>query len=278
MNKNPEELKELVREKYSEIVNHSTAENKVSCCGSGECADIDYSIFSEDYSKLEGYAEEADLALGCGIPVKYAGISKGDVVVDLGSGAGNDAFVASALTGSEGKVIGIDMTEAMIERAKENARKLEIKNVSFRLGEIEDLPMANSRANVVLSNCVLNLVPDKAKAFEEVYRVLKPGGHFCISDVVIKGELPGGIKEAGEMYAGCVSGALQKNDYLNLIHDQGFEAVTVNTEKEIKIPDEILSEYLDKEQLEAFHASGTGIYSVTITANRPKCDPETGCC
>ncbi len=278
MKKSSEELKELVQQKYSQIAGQTREQNQSSCCGAGECASVDYSIFSEDYSHLEGYLQDADLALGCGIPVKYAGISKGDTVVDLGSGAGNDAFVAAAITGPAGRVIGIDMTEAMLARANENRDKLGLSHVSFRLGDIEDLPIRNSAAQVVLSNCVLNLVPDKSKAFSEIYRILRPGGHFCISDVVIRGSVPEKIREAGEMYAGCVSGALPKIEYLEIIHGIGFEAVTIHTEKQIEIPDEILANFLNQEEIGEFRNSGTGIFSVTVSAYRPKCDPEAGCC
>jgi SAM-dependent methyltransferase len=280
--KTSEEIKELVKEKYSEIATQDPSLNAASCCGMDGCATIDYSIFSEDYADLEGYLASADLQLGCGMPVEYAGISKGDTVVDLGSGAGNDVFIARALAGETGEVIGIDMTPTMIEKAKANAKEIGLKNVKFRLGEIEDLPMANGKADVVISNCVLNLVPDKEKAFAEVHRVLKPGGHFCISDVVLKGELPAKIREAGEMYAGCVAGALQKRDYMGIVHDQGFQNVSIKAEKEIVVPDEILLKYMNQADLDAFRASGTGIYSITVYADKVAdeacCDPASGCC
>lgn len=280
--KTSEEIKELVKEKYSQIAVQDPSLNEASCCGVDGCATIDYSIFSENYTDLKGYLASADLKLGCGMPVEYAGISEGDTVVDLGSGAGNDVFIARALTGETGEVIGIDMTPVMIEKAKENAKAIGLKNVKFRLGEIEDLPMANGKADVVISNCVLNLVPDKEKAFAEVYRILKPGGHFCISDVVLRGELPAKIREAGEMYAGCVAGALQKRDYMGIVHDQGFQGVSVKAEKEIVIPDEILLNYMNQAEVDAFRASGTGIYSITVYAEKVAevgcCEPGSGCC
>lgn len=280
--KTAEELKELVKEKYSEIANQSKETNAASCCGATDCCTTDYTIFSEDYTKLEGYNADADLGLGCGLPTEFVQIKKGDTVIDLGSGAGNDCFVARAITGETGKVIGIDMTEAMIQKAKENAAKLGYKNVEFRLGEIEDLPIAANRADVIVSNCVLNLVPDKAKAFKEVYRVLKPGGHISVSDVVLKGNLPEAVQQASEMYAGCVSGALQQDDYMQIIEKTGFKNISIQKSKEINVPEEILQNYLNAEELQAYKNSGTGIYSITVYAEKPAdvscCAPASGCC
>jgi ubiquinone/menaquinone biosynthesis C-methylase UbiE len=237
---------------------------------------------SEDYSKLQGYNPDADLGLGCGLPTEFAKIKKGDTVVDLGSGAGNDCFVARTFTGEEGEVIGIDMTEAMIAKAKVNAEKLGYKNVKFRLGDIEDIPLSSKRANVVVSNCVMNLVPNKKRAFEEVFRILKPKGHFSISDVVLKGELPDNIKEKAEMYAGCVSGAIKKSDYLEILTEAGFINITVQKEKQIIIPDEILLNYLSEEALKEFKGNDKGVYSITIYAERPEaecgCGPKAKCC
>lgn len=277
---NSELTKQLVREKYAEIALQSPELNAASCCGVNGCSTIDYSIFAEDYTNLSGYLEAADLKLGCGIPVEHAHIKEGDTVVDLGSGAGNDAFVARAFVGPLGEVIGIDMTPAMIEKSKALAAELKLDNVRFRLGDIEAMPLAASKADVVISNCVLNLVPDKQKAFSEVMRILKPGGHFCISDVVLKGNLPVSIREAAEMYAGCVSGALQKHEYMGIIHDLGFSAVTIKTEKQIDLPDEILLKYLDEKELADFRASGSGIFSITVYAEKAKtcCTAGSGCC
>lgn len=275
---NAEDLKALVREKYTEIATQGKEFNMASCCGvDGDCG-VDYSIFADDYSGQEGYLESADLGLGCGIPVEQAKITKGKTVLDLGSGAGNDVFVARSMVGPEGEVIGVDMTPKMIELAKANAEKLKFDNVKFRLGEIENLPLSANRVDIVVSNCVVNLVPDKQKAFAEIHRVLRPNGHFCISDVVIKGELPQKIREAGEMYAGCVSGAISKNEYLGLIHDLGFQGVSVKKEKEIKIPDDIMLKYLSQDELNALRASGAGIFSITVFAEKEGCSPESGCC
>ncbi len=275
-------IKESVKEKYGEIANQSKEQNQSSCCGAGGCSTVDYAVFSENYSELAGYVPDADLGLGCGIPTAFALINKGDTVVDLGSGAGNDCFVARALTGENGKVIGIDMTEAMIEKARNNAEKLNFNNIEFRFGDIENIPVSANRADVVISNCVLNLVPDKQKAFQEIFRVLKPNGHFSISDVVLVGNLPEYLKEASEMYVGCVSGALQKTDYLNLINEAGFVNLKVQKEKLITLPDDILSDYLSPLQIENYKNCGVGIYSITVYAEKPLsnscCTPGSDCC
>ena len=226
-----EQIKEMVRQKYSEIAVQDKAVNAASCCGAGGCSTEVYNIMSEEYDELNGYNKDADLGLGCGLPTQFTQIKKGDVVVDLGSGAGNDCFVARAEAGDTGKVIGIDFTEAMINKARENAEKLGFNNVEFRQGDIEQIPIAANAADVVVSNCVMNLVPDKPKAFVEVFRILKPGGHFSISDIVLTGDLPERIKNAAEMYAGCVAGAIQKKDYLNIITNAGFTNIQLQKEK-----------------------------------------------
>src|ERR1035437_9295323 len=217
-----EDVKEMVKQKYSEIALQDKETNAASCCGSGCCSTDVYNIMSEDYNKLEGYNPDADLGLGCGLPTQFAKIKSGDVVIDLGSGAGNDCFVARHECGADGKVIGIDFTEAMISKARANAEKLGFRNVEFRQGDIEKMPVTSNIADVIVSNCVLNLVPDKANVFKEILRVLKPGGHFSISDVVLVGQLPDKLKNAAEMYAGCVSGAIQKEEYLGYIKEMGF--------------------------------------------------------
>jgi len=265
----PEDLKMLVKDKYSKIVSNPSSGEKTSCCESLSCCStVDYSVFSENYDKLSGYNPEADYGLGCGLPTEFARIKKGDTVVDLGSGAGNDCFVARTLTGEEGEVIGVDMTEAMIEKARSNAAKLNLQNVKFLLGDIENLPLPDNKADVVISNCVLNLVPDKSKAFSEIFRILKPGGHMSVSDVVIEGELPDKIKQAAELYAGCISGAIIKNKYLELIEKCGLSKIIVQKEKQIYLPDEILAEYLDISEVESFRTSGNGIFSITVFAEK----------
>src|SRR4028118_1706504 len=228
-----ENIKDMVRQKYSEIALQSKETNESSCCGSGCCSTEVYNIMANNYNTLEGYNADADLGLGCGLPTQFAKIKKGDVVIDLGSGAGNDAFVARHETGETGKVIGIDFTPAMIDRARQNAEARGFHNVEFRQGDIEKMPVTANTADVIISNCVLNLVPNKDGVIKEIYRVLKPGGHFSISDIVLEGELPKQIKEAAEMYAGCVAGAIQKQVYLELIEANGFKNITIQKDKAI---------------------------------------------
>ncbi|MFY7963320.1 MAG: arsenite methyltransferase [Chitinophagaceae bacterium] len=274
-----DQLKQLVKDKYSEIALQSTEDNKASCCGAGGCSTEVYNIMTDDYSELEGYNPEADLGLGCGLPTQFAKIKKGDVVVDLGSGAGNDCFVARKEAGETGKVIGIDFTDAMIEKARTNAEKLGFHNVEFRLGDIEKMPITANVADVIVSNCVLNLVPNKTNVMNEIFRVLKPGAHFSISDIVLVGQLPNNLKTAAEMYAGCVSGAIQKEEYLAIIEKAGFVNITIQKEKTIVVPDDILLKYINTDELSTFKNSNTGIYSITVYAEKPAktcCGPD--CC
>lgn len=289
-----DQLKETVRQKYAEIATQDRETNAASCCGVGTPGTCN--IMSDSYADLEGYNPDADLGLGCGLPTQFAKIENGDTVLDLGSGAGNDCFVARAEAGESGKVIGVDFTPKMIELARQNAEKRGFNNVEFRQGDIEDLPVTAATVDVVVSNCVLNLVPDKAKVFGEIMRVLRPGGHFSISDVVLRGDLPEKLKNAAEMYAGCVSGAMQMDEYLDLIHQAGFENMVVQKQKPILVPDEILLEYLSPAELSEFVASKTGIFSITVYAEKPGekqerkpkqrllatgepcCSPGSGCC
>jgi len=277
--KTDKELKDLVKQKYSEIAFQDQNENRASCCGAGGCSNEVYNIMSDSYETIEGYNPDADLGLGCGLPTAFALINEGDTVLDLGSGAGNDCFVARAQTGVKGKVIGVDFTPIMVEKARENAEKRGFNNVEFRLGDIEKIPLTSNVVDVVVSNCVLNLVPNKTAVFQEILRVLKPGAHFSISDVVLVGDLPPALTEEAEMYAGCVSGAIQKETYLNLISDSGFTDVKIQKEKSILLPDDILKNYLDEEALASFKNSNTGIFSITVFARKPNnCIPGNGCC
>lgn len=276
--KTNEELKELVKLKYSEIALQDKDTNQSSCCGAGGCSTEVYNIMSEDYTTLQGYNADADLGLGCGLPTQFARIKKGDTVIDLGSGAGNDCFIARAETGETGKVIGIDFTEAMISKARENAEKLGFNNVEFRLGDIEHMPVTANVADAIVSNCVLNLVPDKNAVIKDIYRVLKPGGHFSISDIVLTGQLPEKLRTAAEMYAGCVSGAIQKDDYLEFISKNGFVNIILQKEKPIVIPNDILSNYLSADEIADFKNSTGAIVSVTVYAEKPKACCEPGCC
>ncbi len=296
MNKE-QELKDIVKERYAKIAEQGKAENAASCCGATTPSNKIYNIMMDDYSETRGYNEDADLGLGCGLPTQFAKIKKGDTVIDLGSGAGNDCFVARHETGVEGKVIGIDFTPIMIEKARINAEKLGYNNVEFREGDIDAMPVSDAVADVIVSNCVLNLVPNKQKVIGEIHRVLKSGGHFSISDIVLVGNLPEALRNDAEMYAGCVAGAIQKSEYLQLITDQGFQNITVQKEKPITIPDDILIKYLSHDEVNTFNKGATGIFSITVYAEKagvasekPKvklseissstdcCSPSTGCC
>jgi arsenite methyltransferase len=268
--KNEQEIKEMVKEKYGAIVNQSKEQNQSSCCGSGcGSSNVEFSIMAEDYSKLPGYVPDSDLALGCGLPTEYAKIKPGDTVVDLGSGAGNDCFIARSLVGESGRVIGIDMTEAMIAKARANAEKLGFINVEFRLGDIDNMPVEDNTADVVVSNCVMNLVPDKQKAFAETFRVVRKGGHFSISDIVLQGELPDELKNEAALYAGCISGAVPKDDYLRIIKEAGFTGIAIQKDRKIDIPNEMLAKFLTIDQLREYRKSQIGIFSITVYAEKP---------
>ncbi len=290
-----QELKNVVKERYARIAEQGKAENASSCCGATSPSNKVYNIMMDDYTDTKGYVADADLGLGCGLPTQFASIKKGDTVIDLGSGAGNDCFVARHETGAEGKVIGIDFTPVMVRKARLNAEKLGFNNVEFREGDIDDVPVNDDVADVMVSNCVLNLVPDKQKVIKEIFRVLKPGGHFSISDIVLVGNLPDALQKDAEMYAGCVAGAIQKGDYLQYIRDAGFENIILQKEKTIIIPDDILSKYLSPAEINEFKQGKTGIFSITVYAEKPgqkkekikmnlselqssDCDPKTGCC
>jgi len=294
--KTEKDLKQVVKDKYSKIAKQDKAVNASSCCGATTPTNKVYNIMMDDYSETEGYVEEADLGLGCGLPTQFAKIKPSDTVIDLGSGAGNDCFVARHETGLTGKVIGVDFTPAMIKQARSNAEKLGYNNVEFREGDIDDMPVNNNVADVIVSNCVLNLVPNKAKVINEIFRVLKPGGHFSISDIVLVGNLPDALRSDAEMYAGCVAGAIQKEDYLNHIKEAGFDNIILQKEKTISIPEDILGKYLSESEMKDFVSGETGIFSITVYAEKPGtvqkkpkldlselesdpyCEPSSGCC
>lgn len=265
-----ETLKQGVKDRYAKIATSETATKSTGCCSTKNPNKI-YHMMMEDYSATDGYVPDADLGLGCGLPTQFAQIQEGNTVIDLGSGAGNDCFVARHETGPEGKVIGIDFTPEMIEKARSNAEKLQLHNVEFRLGDIDDMPVNDEVADVVVSNCVLNLVPNKQKVLQEIYRVLKRGGHFSISDIVLVGELPEKLKKDATMYAGCVAGAIQKDAYLQLIADSGFKHITLQKEKSIVLPDSLLETYFDTEEIARFKEGGLGIYSITVFGKKPRC-------
>jgi arsenite methyltransferase len=256
---NDKEIKEVVKEKYAGL-----AVKSQSCCCGGGSKIVGYTIMQDEYDHQKGYVPEADLKLGCGMPTEFAGIKEGDTVVDLGSGAGNDVFVARALVGEKGSVIGVDFTPEMIAKAENNKNKLGYKNVEFRFGEIEAIPLDNNTANVVVSNCVLNLVPNKVNAFKEMFRIIKGGGHFCVSDIVIRGSLPNELKKSAEMYAGCVAGAIQQDEYINLLKEVGFVNVEIKKTKTIELPDEVLAQFLSHDKIQEFRSSKVGIFSITV--------------
>lgn len=260
------DIKLAVREKYGNIARQSSLINQSSCCGTSSCCgDLGISMIGDEYENMAGHHKEADLGLGCGIPTQFAAIKTGDHVLDLGSGAGNDCFVARSIVGEKGKVTGLDFTDAMIERANINNRKLGYSNVEFIKGDIEKMPLPDNNFDVIVSNCVLNLVPDKVKAFSEIMRVLKAGGHFCVSDVVLKGVLPDKLRNDLEMYAGCISGAITEKEYLDIIGKQGFTNITTHKMKQISIPSNVLEKYMSKPESDEFQKSETGVFSITVS-------------
>jgi len=262
------EIKEMVKAKYTEIALSNKEDNLASCCGTTNCSEEVYNIMTDSYHKMEGHVADADLGLGCGLPTEYAKIKKGDIVVDLGSGAGNDCFIARHETGESGKVIGVDFSEAMVDKARKNAAKMNYNNVEFRIGDIENMPLADDTADVIVSNCVLNLVPNKASVIKDIHRVLKPGGHFSISDIVLQGNVSENMRKQAEMYAGCVTGAIQKDEYLQAIKDQGFENIQLQKEKRIEVPRDILKKHLDESEVKQFEDGSIGIFSVTVFAKK----------
>lgn len=262
------EIKEEVKSRYTKIVsgkNEGCGCIPSSCCGPVQIDGISLTTMNESYDNIEGHVPEADYQLGCGIPTEFANINLGDVVVDLGSGAGNDVFVARSFVGEFGKVIGIDMTEAMFRKAEENKAKLGFRNVEFYHGEIENIPLENNIADKVISNCVLNLVPSKQKAFQEIYRILKPNGMFCVSDIVLEGTLSDKILNSKELYTGCIAGAIQQEEYLRIIESVGFKEVTVRKVKEISLSDDFLLLYLNEEELADYRMQNPKIRSITVT-------------
>jgi arsenite methyltransferase len=228
-----EEIKKFVKKRYGEM-----AKAGVSCCPSCECG-----LSLIEFGKRIGYSAEdlrnvpeaSNMGLGCGNPVALAALKEGDIVLDLGSGGGIDVFLAAKRVGHKGKVIGVDMTEEMVRRAKSAANKYGYTNVEFRLGEIENLPVEDSSVDVIISNCVINLSIDKEKVFREAFRVLKPGGKVMISDIVTEGELPEKVKKSFEAWAECIAGALEKNEYLGAIRKAGFKKVKVVSESSYDI-------------------------------------------
>ena len=266
-----DQLREVVRSKYAEIARKQPAADSASCCGSGCCAGAETGVnmIGDAYVGVSGYVAEADLGLGCGVPVGHAGLRPGQTVLDLGSGAGLDAFVARAEVGADGHVIGVDMTAEMIAKARANAQQSGYRNVEFRLGEIEHLPVLSDSVDVVISNCVLNLVPDKRRAFAEIFRVLRPGGHFCVSDIVASQALPEWIQGIADAYAGCVAGAIPREDYLRIIEESGFSEIDVAAERRIHVPAELISQSLTPAQRAEADRQDLHVLSVTVKAVKP---------
>ena len=265
---NNNDKKELVKQRYSELaLNSDSSKEQGCCCGTNPAmpSKKTFTIMSEDYSQLKGYEKDADLGVGCGLPTQYANIQPGNTIVDLGSGAGNDCFIARAEVGDSGQVIGIDFSPQMIEKARKNANKRGYTNVDFLEGDIEQMPLPDNTADVVVSNCVLNLLPEKNKIFKEVHRVLKPGGHFCISDVVLEGHFPMEFTNNAAMYAGCIASAIQKEDYMAEIGKANFKDINIQRTKTVEIPEEVLEEHLSKETIAEYKAGNVGIYSITVT-------------
>lgn len=274
-----EDIKKEVRKNYADI-----AKQNRSCCGPQTPTSVNPLKASScsgapptasDMSKKMGYSEEelsklpegANLGLGCGNPVALASLKEGDTYLDLGSGAGIDCFLAAEKVGKTGKVIGVDMTPEMIDRARENAKKTEYDNVDFRLGEIEHLPVADNSVDVITSNCVINLSPDKSAVFKEAYRVLKPGGRLMISDIVLLKELPQTILDSIEAYVGCVSGALLKDEYLGIVRDSGFtdiEIISENFSGEIWVDNPLAESIIQQLGITIEEASDLGKSVVSI--------------
>jgi arsenite methyltransferase len=261
-------VRALVRERYGAIATEAATCCTSSCCGP-EMAPDGLNVVGNAYEGVAGRLAEADLNLGCGVPTQQAALKRGETVLDLGSGAGNDVFIARHEVGAEGRVIGVDMTPDMIARARANAQKLGFDNVDFRLGEIEHLPVESGSIDVIISNCVLNLLPNKAPAFIEMLRVLRPGGRFCVSDIVATGPLPEGVREAAGLYVGCVAGAIPETEYLALIKAAGFKGAHTAKEQPIALPDESLSPHMSGEEITAFRGSGVQLKSVTVLASKP---------
>jgi len=266
--KSSDEIKQIVNERYSMIARESS-QNKCCCCGDDSAKSSDFTDISEDYAGLEGYDQDADLGLGCGVPTEFARMKKGDTVVDLGSGAGNDVFVARAEVGPEGKVIGIDMSSEMIKKARLNTARLGFTNIEFKLGEIESLPLDDNTTDVVISNCVLNLVPDKKKTMQEVFRVIRPGGHFSVSDIALKNPLPDKLRKQAELYVGCISGAVLLDEYLDNIRTAGFVNIEILQERTVDLPDDLLAQYLNEQEIIEFKDKDSGVLSINVYAEKP---------
>jgi ubiquinone/menaquinone biosynthesis C-methylase UbiE len=279
MAKKDHEIKKEVRDRYARA-----AKTGGFCCAPSPCGCGGAGLGGEKTSRMIGYTpeelksipENADLGLGCGNPAALAGLKKGETVLDLGSGAGIDCFLAAAKVGPSGRVIGVDMTPEMLDRARENARKNGYGNVEFRLGEIENLPAADNSVDVIISNCVINLSTDKSRVFREAYRVLRPGGRMMVSDLALKKPLPKAIRDSVEAYVACIAGALIKDEYLGAVRAAGFKDIEVVSEKafpaELVLEDSLAPEIIKKlkipERELMDHVSS--VLSLGVKAVKPK--------
>lgn len=270
-----EKVKKIIRKRYAKVAqtSGSYSASSVSCCSAPTEEQLSQMVgYSQE--ELTAVPEDANLGLGCGNPTALASLKEGERVLDLGSGAGFDCFLASKRVGEKGRVIGVDMTPEMLEKARSNAKKGKYTNVEFRLGEIENLPVADNSVDVIISNCVINLAPNKKRVFEEAYRVLAPNGRLMVSDIVLLKELPKAIRENVEAYAGCIAGAEIKEKYLETMRDAGFKQVKILKEKAYPI-DYIISEPETKEQISQLGLTAkevteaaNSIVSISVTAQK----------
>ena len=277
---NPNEIKNDLKHKYDVLAYESEEYLEEECgCGSGcGCHSLSSDV---EYFDEPGYHPYADLGLGIGMPTRYAGIKEGQTVIDLGAGAGMDSFLAREITGITGKVIGIDMTERMVEKARKNAEIAGYNNVEFRLGEVEHLPVSEKTAHVVIGNGIMNMVPDKKQAFSEIYRILKHHGQLCLTEFMIKGDMPKGLKLDAELYVGCMAGSMSLEQYMQVLTESGFDEITIHEEKKLELPDAMLHYYLPPEEAKEFREGEPGIYSITLTAAKPCChtgEEDHVCC
>lgn len=251
----PEGVKGQVQERYAQAA--------AAGCGCG-CGD-DNPFNMDSYEGLGGYEDIADLGLGCGTPTEHADIQRGHDVLDLGSGGGIDAFIARRLVGNTGSITGLDFTREMVDLARKNTEKLKFSNVRFVQGDIEEMPFDGDSFDRIISNCVINLVPGKQKAFAEMHRVLRIGGRFTLSDIILQGVLPPAIRKSAEAYVGCVSGVVTKKEYLDMLQDPGFTDVRIVKEQEIPFSDDDLKAVASKDEIQLFRESGAKVLSLTIT-------------
>jgi len=272
-----DEIKTAVRQGYAKIANTagSCCAPAASCCGPQKTLEKISQEIGYGTEDLQAVPEGANLGLGCGNPIAMSSLREGETVVDLGSGAGFDCFLAAQAVGKKGKVIGVDMTPEMLDKARGNLRKGDFPQVEFRLGEIENLPVADNTADIIISNCVINLSPDKERVFDEAFRILKPGGRIMVSDIVLQEELPLIIQKSVSAYIGCVSGAVQKEGYLQTVQKAGFEHIKVLEERRFPLGDLIShpaakEAKVDQETLKAtLEKLSTSITSIKVSALKP---------